>query len=38
MTTENYLQIIISSQLIIMVIELIRLYLSLKSKLKRKGK
>lgn len=38
MTTENYLQIIISSQLIIMIIELIRLTLSIKSKFKRKGK
>ena len=38
MTTENYLQIILSTQLIIMVIELIRLTLSIKSKIKRKGK
>ena len=38
MTTENYLQIIITTQLIIMIIELIRLSLSLKSKFKRERK
>lgn len=38
MTTENYLQIIITTQLIIMIIEVIRLFLSLKSKFKRERK
>ena len=38
MTTENYLQIIITTQLIIMIIELIRLFLSIKSKFKRERK
>lgn len=38
MDTEEYLQILITTQFLITAVELIRLYLSLKSKFKRKGK